>query len=44
MRLDEYDRDEWWDVCRRVRPDLTREQFDAMWAEFLALKARRTTN
>lgn len=44
MRLDEYDIDEWWDVCRRVRPDLTREQFNAMWAEFQAMKQRRTAS
>jgi hypothetical protein len=38
MRLDEYDIDEWWDVCRRVRPDLAREEFDAMWREFQTMK------
>jgi len=39
-RLDEYDQDEWWDVCHRLRPDVSREQFDVQWAEFLALMAR----
>lgn len=33
IRLNEFNRDEWWDVCRRVRPDMTREQFDADWDE-----------
>lgn len=39
-RLDEYDMDEWWDVCRRVRPDITRAQFELMWAEFVRTKAQ----
>lgn len=38
-RLDELDKEEWWDVCRRMRPDMTREQYDADWKEFIAMKA-----
>jgi hypothetical protein len=38
-RLDEYDEDEWWDVCRRLRPDLDRETFETMWTKFAAWKA-----
>lgn len=38
-RLGEYTRDEWRDVCRRLRPDLERDEFDEMWGEFVALKA-----
>lgn len=34
-------RDEMWDVARRLRPDLDREAFDAMWDGFMAEKARR---
>jgi len=44
MRLDEYDIDEWWDVCRLLVPNMTREQFNAMWAEFQTMKQRRTAN
>lgn len=40
-RLDEFDRDEWRDVARELRPDITDEQFDADWAEFQELKRRR---
>lgn len=39
-RLDEYTKDEWWDVARAVKPDLTREEYDAMWERFQADKAR----
>lgn len=41
VRLDELDRDEWWDVCRLVRPDITREEFENDWREFAELKQRR---
>lgn len=37
--LGELDQDEWWDICRRAAPGLTREQFDEMWADFQARKA-----
>lgn len=43
-RLDELDRIEWWDVCRKVRPDLTEDEFEAQWAEFQRAKARRALN
>jgi hypothetical protein len=43
-RLDEFDKEEWWDVARRVRPDLTREEYEAMWTEFAELKRRRRQN
>jgi len=41
-RLNEFDVNEWWDVCRKLRPDLTRREFLADWAEFQRLKARTT--
>ena len=40
-RLDEFDKAEWWDVCRRVKPDLTEEEYDRMWDSFQAEKAER---
>jgi len=40
-RLDEFDRDEWRDVCRHVRPDWSDAQFDEAWAEFIDRKRRR---
>ena len=39
-RLDEYDQSEWWDVARRLRPDITRKQFEQDWTEFLHMKSR----
>jgi hypothetical protein len=37
-RLDEYDKEEWWDVARRLNADITREEYEQQWAEFVALK------
>lgn len=38
-RLDSLDKDEWWDVCRRLRPDITREEYEVMWADFQQRKS-----
>lgn len=40
-RLHEFDKEEWWDVARKVRPTLTRAEYERQWAEFVANKARR---
>jgi len=40
-RLDEFSKDEWRDVCRRVRPDIDDEQFEQEWQEFEAAKRMR---
>lgn len=40
VRLGEYDREEWWDICRKLCPDMTREEYDVVWEEFIALKER----
>lgn len=37
-RLDELDRTELGDLARRLRPDLTDEQVEAMWQRFIELK------
>jgi hypothetical protein len=39
--LDELDRDEMWDVARALRPGITREEFEATWADFQAEKRRK---
>ncbi len=39
--LNEFDRDEWWDVARKLKPGLTREQYDKDWDDFQARKAAR---
>lgn len=41
VRLDEFDKIEWRDVCRRVRPDWTDKQFEEAWAQFLEFKRKR---
>lgn len=43
-RLDALVREEWWDVCRRVRPDIQRTEFDQTWAEFQTWKAQKALN
>jgi hypothetical protein len=40
-RLYEFDKEEWWDVMRRAKPDIAREEFDRVWAEFVALKQKK---
>ena len=41
-RLNELDREEFWDVARRLNPDICWEEFERDWKEFQALKAERT--
>lgn len=38
VRLNEFDADEWFDVARAFRPELSREEFDVMWDEFVEIK------
>jgi hypothetical protein len=38
-RLDEYDATEWFDICRKLCPALTQEDFDTMWDNFQRRKA-----
>jgi len=32
--LDEFDKDEWFSDCLRIRPDITSDEFDELWDEF----------
>lgn len=41
VRLNEYDRTEWWDMARRFMPGVTEEEFEVMWAEFQKMKAQK---
>jgi len=36
-RLDEFDQAEWWDVARRLHPDMSWEQFEAELAGVRAI-------
>lgn len=40
-RLDEYGKEDWFDVMRLVRPEITRAEFDAHWERFHAMKLAR---
>lgn len=37
--LNLYDKTEWWDVVRVLKPGLTVEEYEEMWEEFRELKA-----
>lgn len=37
-RLNELDKDEWKDLIVKVRPDITDEQYDKMWENFVRFK------
>lgn len=39
QHIDEFTADEWFDVMRACKPDITREEFDRHWAEFAEMKA-----
>lgn len=40
-RLDEFTKDEWLLVCRRLRPNLSETEYDKMWADFQEMKRRK---
>lgn len=37
VRLNEYDRDEWMVIARRLRPDWSEDDFAAAWDKFVAM-------
>lgn len=37
-RLDEFTKDEWFDVVRELKPGITREEYTVMWDEFQETK------
>jgi hypothetical protein len=41
VRLNELDREEFWDVARKLNPQLSREDFDQQWDHFQQDKAAR---
>ena len=40
VRLNEYDKEEFWDICRIVNPSITREWYDKFWDEFQDAKEK----
>lgn len=41
VRLDEFSKDEWREVARRLRPDMSDGEFELAWTEFCELKRRK---
>lgn len=41
QRLTEFDKFEWRDICRALRPGITDTEFDELWAAFQQDKAER---
>lgn len=39
--LVQFDKYEWRDITRMVRPDITDDEFEEMWAEFAEMKANK---
>lgn len=37
-KLNEYDKEEWWDVMHHACPELSREAYDLYWEAFQKLK------
>lgn len=40
MGLNEYDKLEWWDICKSIKPELTWEEYEEMYKRFCELKER----
>lgn len=41
VRLNEFTKEEWYDVSRRCKPGLTWDEFETMWAEYWADQSAR---
>lgn len=41
IRLNEFDKAEWFGVCRKLKPGLTEGEYDKMWSEFVSLKKQK---
>lgn len=41
VKLDEFDKVEWFDVAKQFLPELTQEKFNVVWDEFQELKRKR---
>jgi hypothetical protein len=44
VRLDEFTKNEWLDVARKLKPDLSDQEYDKMWDEFLEAKVKHKLN
>jgi hypothetical protein len=39
-----YSREEWFDICKKMKPSLDQEEFELLWQEFVELKRRKGLN
>ena len=44
VHLREYDRVEWYDILKQLKPELTQEEFDESWDELQEIKRKRELN
>lgn len=44
VSLFELDKEEFWDVSRRLRPNLSREEYDVLWDNFVQMKKEKELN
>ncbi len=35
--MKEYDKESWWEECKKAKPDLTREEFEFRWVHFVTV-------
>lgn len=40
-RMDELDKIEWFDVARKLKPGLTEEEYERLWADFQRAKREK---
>lgn len=41
VKLNEWTKEEWWDLAATLCKDLTEEEFNQMWADFQLLKKKK---
>ena len=44
MAQHEFTKIEWWDVCRKLRPTLSWEEYEKLWEEFQIYKRTKKLN
>jgi hypothetical protein len=44
VRLNEFGKAEWFDIARKLKPNLTEDEYNLMWDEFQQAKRQRGKN
>lgn len=42
IRLNEFTKDEWRDIAQSAKPELTDQDYERLWSEFLQLKKTKS--